>query len=284
MILKCPFCNKAVTAGMTDCPSCAERMVRHCPSCAEDISVKARDCKYCGEKIGKDRPVRRPVATPVKVTPDIEFVDEPTGKIPWEDTSRGFLSRWWGTWFSSQLAPKSFFAKVPATGGHRWPIGYAFGLAAQTMVMVLMGGSAALGLGVYNNMEISNQQVWNSAGMMIAAIPATFIGVTILLYFSAFLWHILLKMLGGKAGFEGTLRIVGYSSHTGLWVAIPYLGWLIGAITWTRLHYHGFREIHKLSGFRALFATSVPFLVAAGMIAAAITYGGCGSEAQIQTF
>lgn len=266
MIFTCPHCNAKAAPGTKDCASCGRKMVRDCPSCAEEIAVKATACKYCGEEIeGSKEPLRRaaPTAAARAARPDIEFIEEPRRACAWEDTSKGVLRRWWGTWFASNFSPRRFFATLPASTGHKWPIGYAYGLLAQGFVIAALAMVLLGGLQVAQGQPISTKQAWTNVGFFAVSIPLSFVAVAVSLYVHSLFWHVLLWVLGAKGGFQGTLRIIGYSS---------------AAIFRPLLYYHGFRRVHGLSGLKAFFAVAFPTLLVIAAVAALMVAGCCQPE------
>ena len=261
MIFHCPHCNAKASAGAADCAACGKRMTRACPSCSETVAVNAPACKYCGETLSALR-----VAAPKA---DVVFVDEPrpAAGVPWEDASRGLLRRWWGTWAAVSFSPSTFFSR-PAKAGHRWPVGFSFGLVAQALVLVAVGLLAAAGVTAAAGQDISDRVRWSSVALFTAAIPASFLAVTIGLYATSFLWHLLAKLLGGKGSFGDTLRVVAYSGAADGWVLVPWLGAAIAPILRTVMHYHGFRQLHGMGRFKAAFTALFPLLLIIGALVA----------------
>ena len=275
MIFTCPHCNAKAAPGTKDCASCGRKMVRDCPYCAEEIAVKSTACKYCGEEIeGSKEPLRRAAPAAKAARPDIEFIEEPSRACAWEDTSKGVLRRWWGAWFASNFSPRRFFETLPKATGHKWPIGYAYGLLAQGLVIAALALVLGGGLYVAGGHEISTKSAWTATGLFAAAIPVSFVAAAAILYVQSFLWHALLWMLGAKGGFQGTLRVIGYSSGTVAWALILWLGPVIGGFLKMLLYYHGFRRVHGLSGPKAFFAVMFPVLIGVAAIAIALA-GGC---------
>jgi hypothetical protein len=294
MIFHCPHCGVKAAAGKADCGSCGRPMARPCPACAEHVAVTATACKYCGEEISPVREAvraRKPAAPPAE---DIRFLEAPvvSPACAWEDRSKGLLRRWWGTWGQSNFAPKAFFRGLKPDGGHAWPVGFAFGLTAQFLVVIVLAMIAGVGLlEVYGvdfkplAQEMTKEGVptsapalqkairWTPAAVAAIGIPAAFVGMTVALYLSSFLWHGLLKLLGGKGSFQSTLRVVGYGSGAAAWLLIPFAGAVMAPLMKTALYYHGFREMHGLSRFRAAFAVMVPLLILAALGAVAFASG-----------
>ncbi len=258
MIFRCPHCGAKAAPSTPDCPTCSQRMVRRCAACAEEIAATATICKYCGDG---ERPERRR---------EIEIIEKPAMRCAWEDLSKGVGRRWWGTWLQSNLCPREFFRNLPVSTGHKWPLGFAYGFVAQVIVAVALVAMGAGGLRAMRGEQVSFGEGLGGAGILLAAIPATFLAVAAGLYAATLCWHLLLKVLGGRGAFQGTLRVVGYASGAEAWNLIPYVGPIVATIFRTLLHYHGFREVHGLSKFRAFGAAILPVLVAIGVGAAVV--------------
>jgi hypothetical protein len=272
MILSCPHCDAKAKSESADCSTCGRRMSRACPACAETISAKATACKYCGEEVAALR-----VAAPKPSEPGIRFEDErpATPAVPWEDASRGLLRRWWGTWAAVSFSPSSFFRSMPANSGQSWPVGFAYGLTAQFLAVTALALIVVGGVSVAAGRDISAHVRWSSVALFTAAIPASFLAVTVVLYAASLLWHVLLKLLGAKGGFQTTLRVVSYSSAADGWLLLPFLGLLIAPFVKTAAHYQGFRQAHGLGRFRAAFAALVPWALLFGGLAVALSHGCC---------
>ncbi|HEX7901396.1 MAG TPA: YIP1 family protein [Planctomycetota bacterium] len=294
MIFHCPHCGLKAASGKSDCGGCGRPMARSCPACAEQVAVTATACKYCGEEIS---PLREAARARTPAAEDIRFLEAPvvSPACAWEDRSKGLLRRWWGTWGQSNFAPKAFFRGLKPDGGHAWPVGFAFGLTAQFLALLVLAMIAGVGLlevygvdfkplarqmteqGVPTSApELAKAVRWSPAAVAAVGIPTAFLGVTLALYVSSFLWHGLLKLLGGRGTFQSTLRVVGYGSGAAAWLLIPFAGAVMAPLMNMALYYHGFREMHGLSRFRAAFAVLLPVLVVGGLAAWALLSGhGC---------
>jgi hypothetical protein len=270
MIFHCPHCGLKATPGRADCPGCNKPMARACPACAEQIAVTATACKYCGEDVAPLRTASAP-----KPDAGVRFLEEPvvSRACGWEDGSKGLLRRWWGTWAQSTFSPKAFFRGLKPDSGHRWPVGYAFGLTAQLLAVTVLAMVAGLGVFAANGRDPGLLARWSPAVLAIVGIPAVFVGMTAALYAVSLLWHVAAKVLGGKGGFQSTLRVVAYSSGATAWGLLPVVGALLAPLMGTVMAYHGFRELHGMGRFRAGLVALLPLLLAGGLVAAAVANG-----------
>ena len=80
--------------------------------------------------------------------------------------------------------------------------------------------------------------------------------------------RVALRMPLGDQKYEGTTRVVGYSTSAQAWGMIPYLGGVVSGVMTSVLHYHGFKQVHGLSKGRALFAALLPWIFVAGLVVA----------------
>ncbi|MBI2931442.1 MAG: YIP1 family protein [Planctomycetes bacterium] len=258
MILACPFCHEKVQKTASSCPSCRRVMVQRCPWCAEEISVVAAICKYCGEDVR--------TATP-QAPPAVEFTGE-VAYCPWEDRSKkGVFRRWWSTWAASQFSSGDFWRRLPAEGGHAKPHAYAWFLTVQMLALALPL-FALVGLAVGLGHDAPGWAYAAGAAGYLALFPLTYVAVVMGNYVGAAIWHLVLKLLGGRGSYQGTLRIVAYNSGAAVWGLIPCAGGIVHLVMACVGNYHGFRAVHGLSKGRALFAALLPVFL---MVAAAVT-------------
>jgi hypothetical protein len=248
-------------------------MLRDCPYCAEKIAANAPLCKYCGEEMEGTKKLPLRVAAP---RAEVEYLEEPvTASCAWEETRKGVLRRWWGTALAANLRPGRFFRALPKSSGHKWPVGFAFGLVAQGLIVALLALLVSGGIQVARDGSISHHQLWKGVGGFIAAVPLTFVATTLALYLGSFLYHLPLWVLGARGGFQGTLRVLGYSMATVPWLLVPYAGLVLQPLVQTVLFYHGFRNVHEMGRFKSFLAAILPLLLGAGVAALAIASGGC---------
>lgn len=271
MIFTCPHCAAKAAPGRTDCSGCGKPMARACPACAEQIAVTATACKYCGEDVSPLRAAASP-----KPEAGVRFLEEPVVSRPcgWEDGSKGLLRRWWGTWAQSTFSPKAFFRGLKPDSGHRWPVGYAFGLTAQLLAVTVLAMVAGLGVFAANGRDPGLLARWSPAVLAIVGIPTVFVAMTLALYLGSLLWHLPAKLLGGKGAFQSTLRVAAYSSGASAWGLLPVVGALLAPLMGTVTAYHGFRELHGMGRVKAAFVALLPLLLLGGLIALGVANGG----------
>jgi hypothetical protein len=269
-------------------------MIRRCPACAEDISVLAALCKYCGESVMPVPAaplVTLPTVAPATVAPpppppalkgsdahpsgqaprpEIEFVGD-VRHVAWEDRAAGGkLGRWWSTW-SSLMSPADFWNRAPVEGGHCKPISFAWFPIAQVLTVLLPFVFVGTALACPMRGEIGEKMMF--MGSYLLLYPLTYVGVALTTWIGAALWHVPLKILGGKGTYEGTVRTVAYNSGVHIWHLVPVLGSVVAFTLWTFLNYHAFRNVHSLGKFRAGLAAALPWILATAGIAALVAFG-----------
>lgn len=253
-------------------------MIRRCPTCAEDISVRAALCKYCGEPVPPE--LQAPVR-PAPAKPDIVFVDE-RPYVRWEDAAiRGVFRRWWSTWAETIFHPARFWKRAPVEGGHLKPITFAWFQAAQMLMVALpfliLAGAACASCG-----EGRWAGLAALGGFYLMLYPLSFAVVALGAYATAILWHVPLKLLGGRGRFQATFRTVAYNSGADLLWLIPLAGAVLAPVMKTILNYQAFRAAHGMSSGRALFAALLPCLLGA-LVLVAIVVASAAGEMRLST-
>ncbi len=284
MILHCPHCRVKVSRDQKNCVTCRRLMIRRCPACAEDISVLAALCKYCGESVAPapgaplaplptiaPAAVAPPPVVPAAPAPEVEFIGD-LRHVAWEDKAAGGrLKRWWVTW-GALMSPAEFWRRAPVEGGHCKPISFAWFPVAQILTLALpflFVGSVFACDG-----EVAQRTLVFSA-FWLALYPITYAFVAAGTWITAALWHLPLKILGGKGTYQGTVRTVAYNSGAHVWHLVPVLGTVVAFVLGTFLNYHAFRNVHSLGKFRAGLAAALPWMVAAAGLAALVLLGDC---------
>ena len=225
-----------------------------------------------------------------KPAPEIEFIDETAPpvsaevvkSVAWEDPSRGCrFSRWWSTWSASTFDMANFWKKMPTDAGHRAPISYSWYLAAMVLVVFGLPLMGLLQLGLACDNSPGAVHVGLLAGY-VALFPLAWIATAIGTWVGAALWHLPLKLLGAKGGYQATVRALSYSSGAKVWLLIPGLGLLISPLMMIFMNYSAFRHAHRMSSGRAFIGAMLPVILVLGLMATALVIGvacgGCPSE------
>ncbi len=71
---------------------------------------------------------------------------------------------------------------------------------------------------------------------------------------------------GSASGFEGTFRVIGYSSVCSLAQVIPFVGGLVAFVWWIVLAVKGIARLHRTTPGRALAAVLVPIALLFGLV------------------
>ena len=147
--------------------------------------------------------------------------------------------------------PEGFYSEMPTEGGYQEPLTFAainfaiFGLLTGIIAIILKGTSAV---------SIGTTLI----GAVIIGIIGLFIGGIILFIF--------FKIFGGTGRFEGTVRILSYSSAVQVITWIPWIGWIISLYgIW--LNIVGGKHVHNLTTLKSAIAVLLPVLILLVIIA-----------------
>ena len=151
--------------------------------------------------------------------------------------------------------PEGFYSEMPTEGGYQEPLTFA---AINFAILGLLSGIVAVilsGAGV-------GSIVSTLVGAVIGGIVGLFIGGIILLIF--------FKILGGTGSYEGTVRILSYSSVAQVFAWIPVIGWIISLYgIW--LNIVGGKHVHNLTTAKSAIAVLLPLVILGVTIAMLIT-------------
>ena len=239
-----------------------------CPFCSREIQESAARCVHCGQWLHAGAAgVRMGAPQPEMGSHDDAFNDvgeEREEDCPWEDRGDyGTLNAYFQTATKCLVTPKKFFSTLPRQGGFLNPI--LFGI----MTMVVGAVLAILWVNLY----------YSAIGLigffiiMARVILYAFIAIPIVLFVWTGILHLCLLLVGGaNEGYQGTFRVVSYSSVTSLFNAIPVVG-AIASLWGIALTVIGLREVHNTSAGRSVAAVLIPAGVAILLAIGAITMG-----------
>ena len=161
-------------------------------------------------------------------------------------------------------------SEILTDGGYQEPLTFAainfatVGLLSGIVAVILRGADAG-------------SAVSTLVGAVIGGIVGLFIGGIILLIF--------FKIFGGSGSYEGTVRILSYSSAIQVFAWIPIIGWIVSLYgIW--LNIVGVKHVHNLPIAKSAIAVLIPIIILTVIIAmlmaviiaaiAAIGLGGLG--------
>lgn len=159
-----------------------------------------------------------------------------------------FIDEFIETWKKVITTPGDFFRDMPTSGGYEEPLKFA------VINYVIYGiGITLISLGV---------AFFAIVGMPILGIIGLFIGGLILL--------ICFKIVGGSGSYEGTVRILSYTSAVYAVSWIPIIGWIVGLYV-IYLAIVGGTFVHNLTMMRSAIAVFIPIILVAiiGILVAA---------------
>jgi len=182
--------------------------------------------------------------------------DPPHVEVPWEHLDKyGFFSGIWETIKRAMLQPTAFFQSMPVGGGQIKPLIFYLLIAQLQIVMHMLWDMTGMGTGTTG--EAGTAGVVSTMTMLFIY-PLL---LTILLYVMALLVHVCLILVKGAGrGFEGTFRALTYGSAPMIMVLIPIIGPLVGAVWSLVVTFLGYKNIHRTTSGKILFAMLLPLI------------------------
>jgi hypothetical protein len=250
-----------------------------CPNCGREITpVQGQKfCSFCGGSLEKPDYVPEPVESASGLGEDVpgpEWEEKIGSKeetyCPWEDYERlGFIEGLKLTLKQSLFSPRSFFSRVPRSGGLLVPLLY--GMLIETIGTY--GGY--LWSFVFGNPLFSQGKPSGLAAILMGGL------VPLLVFFSlvagALILHVCILLVGAaKEDFEATFRIACYTSGPDLLNVVPVIGTWIAAFWRIYLTIVAVREIHETSTGRAVVAVLLPVIVCCGLLIGAVALVAIG--------
>ena len=162
---------------------------------------------------------------------------------------------------------EGFHSEMPTEGGYQEPLTFA---AINFAILGLLSGIVAVLL------------KGAGAGSIVSTLVGAVIGGIVGLFIVGIILFIFFKIFGGSGGYEGTVRILSYSSAAQVFAWIPVIGWIIGLYgIW--LNIVGGKHVHNLTTVKSAIAVLIPIIileviimVLMAVIIAAITAIGLG--------
>ncbi len=188
-------------------------------------------------------------------------------RLPWEERGRlGFFNALIETVTLIVTAPKDAFSRLRPDGEYVWPLifGLIFSWIGQLFGQIwnlIIGEALKSAIRDIPELSVVAQYVNTSPiqGLFWFVVWPIFYLVFIFLF--AGLSHLALMMVSAvdesPLGFEGTLKVVAYSSVLDLLNVVPLFGWMLAFVGKLVLYVFGFSEVHKTSEGKALGAVAI---------------------------
>lgn len=207
--------------------------------------------------------------------------------LPWDraksgnalvDTSKGLVT-----------APGAAYDVMQEKGDYLSPILYAviFGTIGGIFNQIwnLVFGAAYLQFLPPEMQESFGAMATGGVGSTIVGIVLAPVIAVVVLFVSAAIYHLFLLIVGGTrdstAGFEGTLRAVGYGQVCNLAAIIPVVGSFVAAIWGLVLYVIGLTRVHHTSTGKAVFAVLLPIVLCCVCVLIIAFTAGAGLMAAI---
>ncbi|MFB6089195.1 MAG: YIP1 family protein [Candidatus Aenigmatarchaeota archaeon] len=172
--------------------------------------------------------------------------------------------KWFEAIKSIMIDPKEFFGEMSTDGGYEEPL--VFAVMNFVIVSFFWGILYFSSIGVFGGLFFDGPLSGFMSNIGLAglfAIPfmlvSSLISGVISIFVIAAISHVLLIVVGGKGSYEGTLRVVAYTTAFLLISWIPVLGILIGIYA-LYVVLIGYSNVHEISKGRALLALLIPML------------------------
>jgi hypothetical protein len=169
----------------------------------------------------------------------------PGGAVAWEDASRGFFSRWWGTTKGVLFDTKSFYTGAAQNEDAMPAVTYSalsgalaglgIGLTGALSYLVLGGISAmagaAGGRGGPPGGAAGVAAIMGMMGVAVVIIYPIMLGVFgfVAPWIMGGFYHLTLMLFkGANRPYTSTVRVAGYGGAAAFWMIVPLLGYVIG--------------------------------------------------------
>jgi len=207
----------------------------------------------------------------------------PAVGLPWEMRPQvGFADGLVDTIRLFMTSPREAWSRTREKGDYGQPILFAICVgwvaAAFNTVWSMMFGQAWLRFLPPDAREMMRGFVASSVGWTVAQILIAPILVVCGLFIGAAIMHLCVMIVGGlsnsNAGFEGTVRIVGYSWVAQLAQIVPLFGGLIAMVWALVLYVMGIERLHRTTQGKAIAAVLIPVVLCCGCALIGIVLGG----------
>lgn len=172
-----------------------------------------------------------------------------------------FIDEFIGTWKKVITTPSDFFREMPTSGGYEAPLKFA------VVNYIIAGiGTALVSILAFTFLAslLPMTSFWPgsafSFGSALSNIIITPITGIIGLFIIGAILYVCFKIVGGSGSYEGTVRIMAYTSAVDAVSWIPILGWIVGLYA-IYLGIVGGTFVHNITTLRSAIAIFIPIIV-----------------------
>jgi len=186
-------------------------------------------------------------------------------------------------------SPAEAFSQTRRSGDFASPLLFALivgwlGMAIQQIWSTLMGSSLLSMMPAEVRDQVGMYWAGSGVGLITTLIFAPFFILVGTFVWAAIL-HLCLMVIGGlkesPSGFEGTYRVIAYSSVAQFGNLIPIVGGLVAAIWGLVLAVMGITDLHRSSQGQAIAALLIPLVICCVCVTVAAVLFGAGIAAMI---
>ncbi len=255
-------------AQMATCPKCSHRF-----KFRELVSLEEREKEHNEERETGETQERDLWSELASMEGKKEEAEEEKryyiGKkeVPWEELEKiGFFNGLFYTIKEVCLSPSKFFKSMPVTGGFMRPL--IFYLLISEIYTAFRLIWKPLGfmnfLQGYTSVPVTIGLHGTSTLLLLILYP---LFLTTLLFIGTAINHLcLLLVKDGAGGFEGTFRVLCYSSAPMIITVIPLVGPIVGLIWSGVCNFLGFKYAHGTSTAKVVLAMLLPFFFAIALV------------------
>jgi hypothetical protein len=200
--------------------------------------------------------------------PGLAWETQPLGPESFFDTAKMFIT-----------APDQAWARTRETGDYMRPLIFALIVAWVGAIFNAVWGSM-FGAGMLKMLppQFSRYAAMGSGGGLIMNIVLAPIVIACGLFIGSAILHVAFMIVGALSGsksqFEGTFRVVAYSSIAHIAYVIPFVGGLVALVWRIYLMMLGAQRLHRTTQGKALMGILLPTVLCCVCAAIAMIFAG----------
>ncbi len=188
-------------------------------------------------------------------------------RLPWEERDRlGFFNALIETVTLIVTAPRDAFSRLRPDGDYLWPLvfGLIFSWVGQFFGQIwnlILGNALKSWMSGISDLTEAAQYMGTGPVQVVVSLIIWPVIYVVVMFLFAGISHLALMMVSAlddsPLGFEGTFKVVAYSSVLDLLSVVPFIGWLLAFVAKLVLYVIGFSAVHRASEGKALGAVAI---------------------------